>query len=335
MVLFEDSLIARYFAPLAGAAGLKLADDAALLVPPAGHDLVLTKDMLAADVHFFAHDPPASIAQKALGVNLSDLAAKGAEPVGFLLGLALPKGLDEPWVAAFAAGLGDMARAFGCPLLGGDTIKAAGGLTLSITAFGKVPSGQMVRRTAAQAGDILAVTGTIGDAALGLRLRLDGKMSWAGNLSAGARAHLADRYLHPQPRNAVAEVIREHARAAMDVSDGLLGDATKLCASAATEGRALRPQIRLADVPLSPAAAAALAGDPALMQTIASGGDDYEVLIAVDPARLHDLVAGCAAKGVAVTAVGQVLAGSGSGIWLDAAGQETGFGTLSFQHGWQ
>jgi thiamine-monophosphate kinase len=332
--LSEDSLIARYFAPLAGEGGLKLADDAALLVPPAGQDLVLTKDMLAAGVHFFADDPPASIARKALAVNLSDLAAKGAKPVGFLLGLALPKGLDEAWVAAFAAGLGDMAQAFGCPLFGGDTIKAAGGLTISITAFGSVAAGRMVRRTAAQAGDILAVTGTIGDAALGLRLRLEDGTGWTAALSAAARAHLADRYLHPQPRNAVADLIRAHARAAMDVSDGLLGDATKLCASAVTEGRALRPEIRLQAIPLSPPAAAALATDPALMQCIASGGDDYEVLMAVAPAQLADLVAGCAAQGVTVTPIGRVLDGAGPGIWLDATGQEVDFASLSFQHGW-
>src|SRR4051812_27192471 len=196
----EDELIARFFAPLAGAGGLGLADDAALLRPRADYDLVLTVDAVVGGVHFFGGDPPASIARKALAVNLSDLAAKGAHPIGFLLTLALPEDWTEAWLGGFAEGLGEAARALGCPLLGGDTVRANGALSLSVTALGETPSGRMVRRGAAQPGDRLCVTGTIGDAALGLALRLDPPPDFAARLSAEQRDFLFDRYLHPQPR---------------------------------------------------------------------------------------------------------------------------------------
>ncbi|MEA2992088.1 MAG: thiamine-monophosphate kinase, partial [Alphaproteobacteria bacterium] len=171
----EDRLIAKYFGPLAkhpGALGLQ--DDAAVLTPPAGCDLVLTKDALVAGVHFFADDPPGAIARKALRVNLSDLAAKGATPAGFLLALALPDSVTEPWLQAFADGLGADADTYACPLLGGDTVKTPGPLIMSITALGSLPHGSMVRRSGARAGDRVFVTGSIGDAALGLALRRDG-----------------------------------------------------------------------------------------------------------------------------------------------------------------
>ena len=153
-MISEDTIISRYLAPIAGQGALTLLDDAALLSPPSGHDLVLTKDALVAGVHFFADDPPASIAKKALRVNLSDLAAKGATPAGFLLALAVPRGLDESWIAAFAAGLGEDAKTYACPLLGGDTVKASGGLTLSVTALGYCPSGSMVQRTTGTPGPV-------------------------------------------------------------------------------------------------------------------------------------------------------------------------------------
>ena len=167
----EDEIIARYFAPLAGPAGLGLADDAAAFAPPPGQDLIVTKDMLCAGVHFFADDPPGAIARKALRVNLSDLAAKGAEPLGFLLGLALPDDWTPDWLAAFAAGLGEDAAATRCPLIGGDTVKSPGALTLSITALGSVPAGLRLTRGCVAENDLLYISGTIGDAALGLRLR--------------------------------------------------------------------------------------------------------------------------------------------------------------------
>ena len=165
----EFELIARHFAPIAGPGGLGLIDDAGLLRPARGYEIVVTADALVAGVHFFPDDPPGSIARKALAVNLSDLAAKGAKPDGFVLALALPKGWTEGWLAAFAAGLKQAADEGACPLIGGDTVSTPGPLTLTITAFGSVPAGRMVLRSGAKRGDVLAVSGTIGDGALGWR----------------------------------------------------------------------------------------------------------------------------------------------------------------------
>src|SRR5271165_3625256 len=199
----EDELIARLFAPLAGPMGLGLRDDAALLRPTAGEDLVLTTDALVAGVHFFADDPPDSIARKALRVNLSDLAAKGARPLGFLLTLALPPDWEEDWLVAFAAGLGADASAYDCPLAGGDTVGTPGPLTLSVTAYGAVPAGRMRMRSGVKAGDRLYVTGTIGDAAIGLRLR----QGRGPELAAAERDFLLRRYLTPEPRLSLARAM--------------------------------------------------------------------------------------------------------------------------------
>ncbi len=171
MEVSEDDLIARWFAPLAGPAGLGLHDDAGLVAVPPGQELVVTKDALVAGVHFFAQDPPASIAHKALGVNLSDLAAKAARPLGFLLAIALPPEWTTGWLDGFAEGLAGLAAHAGCPLIGGDTVSTRGPLVLSITALGLVAEGRMLRRTGARAGDHLYVSGTIGDGALGLQIR--------------------------------------------------------------------------------------------------------------------------------------------------------------------
>ena len=174
----EDRLIARYFRPLAKHPGtFGFTDDASAVTPPPGHDLVLKTDGLIAGVHFFPDDPADGVARKALRVNLSDLAAKGAVPLGFLLAIALPKGFEEAWLADFARGLGEDADAYACPLLGGDTDSTPGPATISIAAFGTLPHGTMVRRAGAAVGDHVFVTGTIGDAALGLKVRR-GTQSW-------------------------------------------------------------------------------------------------------------------------------------------------------------
>jgi thiamine-monophosphate kinase len=264
----EERLIARYFRPLASHPGaLGLADDAAILTPPAGCDLVLTTDGVIAGVHFFPDDPPETIGCKALRMNLSDLAAKGAKPLGFLMSAALPAGVDETWLAGFAAGLGADAERFQCPLLGGDTDRTPGPLSISIAAFGAVPQGKMVRRSTAKAGDLVMVTGTIGDAALGVALHRDRGLADRLRLAEPMRNYLRDRYLLPQPRNALAEAVLQHASAAMDVSDGLAGDLAKLCRASG-----LAADIDVARVPLSDAARAALTADPALIETALTGG---------------------------------------------------------------
>jgi thiamine-monophosphate kinase len=320
----EFELIAEFFAPLAGEGAFGLTDDAAALECPPGQSLVLTKDMLVEGVHFFAHDPPGSIARKALGVNLSDLAAKGATPHGFLLGFGRTDAQTRDWCRSFADGLGAIAKEAGCPLLGGDTVNAPA-LTLSVTALGTVPSGQMVPRQGGEAGDILYVSGTIGDAALGLRLRLEPDAAWVRRLSDAHRAHLADRYLHPRLRLALAPALLAHARAAMDISDGLVGDADKLAS-------ALGARFEIARVPLSAAAKAATAAEPALLDIALTGGDDYEILCAVPPDRACAFVAEARAAGVDVTKIGVLEASPARKIWRDAADGEKRFTRRSYTH---
>jgi thiamine-monophosphate kinase len=300
----EFALIARHFRPLATHPGaLALRDDAAMLAPAPGEALVLTVDMIAEGVHFFADDPPEAIAAKALRVNLSDLAAKGAAPLAYLLALGLRADWHEEWVAAFAAGLGRDQAAYGIAMLGGDTVKAAGGTTVSITAIGSLPPGTMVHRAGARPGDIVFVSGTIGDAALGLRLRL-GTLDGA---PAGPGAdHLLDRYLHPRPRLSLAAAIRHHASAAMDVSDGLLGDLGHIC-----EESGVGAVVEAAAVPLSaPAAALATANATALV-TALTGGDDYEILATVPPAAAAAFAAEAEAAGVPVARIGRIVEGGG------------------------
>jgi thiamine-monophosphate kinase len=299
----EDSLIARFFAPLAAEGGLGLKDDAACLSPKPGHDLVLTVDALVERVHFLPEDSPASIARKALGVNVSDLAAKGADPTGFLLSLALPDTWTESWLADFAEGLGQAARDFSCPLLGGDTVKARGPLTLSVTAVGEVPAGRMVHRTTAQVGDVICVTGTIGDAALGLKLRSN--PDWAKELTEPDKAHLADRYLHPQPRYRLAQSLRKHAHAAMDVSDGLAGDLAKM-----TRVSSVAAVIEMDRVPLSPAIRRAVQGSPDLLDLALTGGDDYEILCTLPEKNLDTFMKEADSVGIALSAIGRVVAGN-------------------------
>jgi thiamine-monophosphate kinase len=324
----EDRLIARYFKPLAkhpGAFGLT--DDAAAIAPPPGCDLVLKTDGIVAGVHFFPDDPPDSVGKKALRVNLSDLAAKGARPLGFLLTLALPEAIGDAWLEPFARGLGADAELFACPLFGGDTDRTGGPITISIAVFGAVPPGKMVRRAGAKPGDRVVVTGTIGDAALALRLRCDPSAARRWRLTREQADHLRSRYLVPQPRLAIAAALRSHASAAMDVSDGLAGDLAKLCrvSGVATE-------IEVARLPLSDAARAALAREPALIETIVTGGDDYEVLACVPAEGVEPLRREASANGVAVTEIGTVTAGEGQARFLGADGEPLALARPSFSH---
>jgi thiamine-monophosphate kinase len=322
----EDRLIARFFRPLArdpGAFGLR--DDAATLTPPTGFDIVLTTDAIVGGVHFFPDDPPDTIARKALRVNLSDLAAKGAKPAGFLLSLALPDTVGDGWLEPFARGLGDDAEAYGCPLLGGDSVRTPGPVTISIAAFGLLPSGSMLRRSGARAGERIVVTGTIGDAALGLLLRRDPESATRWQLDRRQHDHLIARYLVPQPRNAIAEALRQHASAAMDISDGLAGDLGKLCAASGVGADIEAPR-----VPLSDAAQRAIAAVPGLIETALTGGDDYEVVATLPAAALGRLTAEAAAAGVALTEIGAVR--EGPLRFLDRAGHAMMFKAPSFSH---
>ena len=318
----EDDLIARYFRPLATDPGaLGLVDDAAVL-RSSGDDLVVTTDAVIEGVHFLPGDPPDTIARKALRVNLSDLAAKGAVPAGFVLTLALREA-KEAWLAPFARALGEDAAAFNCPVLGGDTVSTPGPLMISITAFGRVPPGRMVRRTDAKPGDRIAVTGTIGDAALGLRM-LKGEGEGFDTLS---REFLIQRYRVPQPRNALALAIRDHASASMDVSDGLAGDLTKLCAASGVSAT-----VSLADVPLSAPVRAFIAKGRSDIEAAISGGDDYEVLCTVPENRWDSFAAAARQAGIQVSAIGRIEAGTAVPRFLDASGQPIQLKRLSYSH---
>ena len=322
----EDSLIARYFKPLATEPGaFGLIDDAAVLKAQ-GEDIVVTTDAVVEGVHFLADDPPDSIARKALRVNLSDLAAKGATPAGFVLTLAL-RTADDAWLTPFAHGLGEDAVHFGCPLLGGDTVSTPGPLMISITAFGRVPAGRMVHRSGAKPGDRVVVTGTIGDAALGLDILKGGKVAVALADGAAAREALVGRYRLPQPRNALAKVVRDHAGAAMDVSDGLAGDLAKLCAASGVSA-----VIDAQSIPLSAAAAALIARGTVGIAAIVSGGDDYEILCAIPENRFEAFAQAALAAGVAVTSIGAVVAGDSVPRFLDAQGRDIPLKRLSYSH---
>jgi thiamine-monophosphate kinase len=318
----EDRLIARFFKPIATHPGaLGLTDDAAFIRPPAGCDLVLKTDAIIGGVHFFAEDAARDVAKKALRVNLSDLAAKGAKPLGFLVSLALPQGTGEDWLAGFAQGLREDAEQFGCPLFGGDTDRTPGPIMVSIAMFGSVPEGKMVRRAGAKPGDRVFVTGTIGDAALGVVLR-KGAL-WP--LSGAEREHLLARYLLPQPRSALSEAVLAHASAAMDVSDGLAGDFAKLCRASRVAA-----EIDVARVPLSDAAKAVIASEPAMLETAVTGGDDYEIVCTVPPAKADSFRAAARAAAVAVTEIGEIKAGEGA-RFLDKA-RVLAFKHASFSH---
>jgi thiamine-monophosphate kinase len=322
----EDALIARYFRPLATDPGaFNLIDDAAIL-KAVGDDIVVTTDAIVEGVHFLSDDPPDTVARKALRVNLSDLAAKGATPAGFVLTLAL-RAADDGWLAPFARGLGEDAAQFGCPLLGGDTVSTPGPLMISITAFGRVPAGKMVYRSGARPGDRVVVTGTIGDAALGLDILKGGAVAAVLADDATARQMLVGRYRIPQPRNALATAVRDHASAAMDVSDGLAGDLAKLCAASGVSAA-----IDVPSIPTSAAAAALLARGAVGIEAIVSGGDDYEILCAIPEGSFEAFAVAAALAGVAVTSIGTVIADTSAPRFLDAQGREIALPRLSYSH---
>lgn len=299
----EEEIIRTYFAPLAaGATGaLDLTDDAATLKPLPDTELVITTDALVAGIHFIPDDPPADVAAKALGVNLSDLAGKGAEPLAYTLSLSLPQPVSPEWLAGFRDGLAAMQEAHGISLIGGDTTRSPSALMLSITAVGAVPTGLMLRRSTAQAGDLLYASGTIGDGALGLLVATEDQRVTSWSLDADARAFLLSRYRRPQPRTNLARVMRDFATAGMDISDGLVIDAGRLCRASGVTAT-----IRASDVPLSGAARACVNADPQCLETLLTGGDDYELLFTVPPARGDAVDRAAEAAGTPVHCIGYI-----------------------------
>ncbi|HEY4162513.1 MAG TPA: thiamine-phosphate kinase [Dongiaceae bacterium] len=320
----EFALIEKYFAPLAkGFAGaVNLEDDACTYLPPAGKELVITADALVENRHYLSSDPPDCIAKKMLRVNLSDLAAKGARPVGYLMTTAFGPDIDEAWVAKFASGLAEDQALFGISLMGGDTVATPGPTTLSVTAIGTAPIGKALRRGGAQPGDRLFVTGTIGDGLLGLRV-LQGALV---GLEAGHARFLTGRNQVPQPRTDTGPALLETGivHAAMDISDGLVADAGHI-AEASHCGLVIRAD----RVPLSPAASEVLAADLDLLESLLTGGDDYEILFtARDAAPLQEVAR---KTGVPITEIGEVVTGSGVSV-VDRDGAVLPLKQTGFQH---
>ncbi len=316
----EFDRIARYFRPLAaGAEGaLGLVDDAALIRVPEGRELVVTADTMVEGVHFIGDEAPDQLARKALRVNLSDLAAMGARPHGYLLSLSLPKHINDAWVAGFCEGLAADQAAFNWHLLGGDSTSTPGPISIAVTAMGTVAIGSALRRSGARIGDSIYVSGGIGDGFLGL-LAARGQLPYGPESDA-----MLARYHVPEPRIALGLALVGRAHAAMDVSDGLVGDLAHICAASGVGARINAP-----NVPLSPEAAELVADQPGLFPDLLTGGDDYELLVTGPANAIEE--AGREA-GMRITRIGEIVTGSTVEV-LDSDGEPLTFARTGFRHG--
>jgi thiamine-monophosphate kinase len=320
--LGEFGRIRRFFAPLAGSGGLGLLDDAALVDCPAGERLVVTTDAIVEGVHYLPGDPPDLVARKLLRVNLSDLAAMAARPLHYLLTTALPVSRGEDWLRGFATGLGEDQRRYAIDLLGGDSVMTSGPAVLSLTAIGAAVAGMEVRRRGARPGDTIWVSGTIGDAFLGLQV-LRGAHPW---LAAEQRSALVARFRVPEPRTELGPRLAGIADAMIDVSDGLLADLGHICE--ASDAAAV---VQLAALPLSPAAQAVVAAEPSIQPLLAAGGDDYELLFAA-PENAAAAIAGLSTRlGLPITPIGRIEPGAGVRL-VDADRQAVAVAAAGWRH---
>jgi len=290
----EFDLIADLFAPLTDGDGraLGLLDDAAVLPQTTGIDTVVTTDTLVAGVHFLMIEAPDVIARRLLRVNLSDIASMGAQPSGYFLNLSLPADIGHDWLAEFVSGLAADQGQFGFSLLGGDTTRTPGPLVLSVNMLGEVPAGCAIRRGSAKEGDVIFVSGTIGDAGLGLGRLRDG---------AGQEDPLVHRYQLPDPRVSLGNALRGIASAMADVSDGLLADLGHIC-----EASALGATLDAAAVPVSEVARSATGTGDADILALLTSGDDYELVFTVPPDRIDDARAASASTGTPVSEIGRM-----------------------------
>jgi thiamine-monophosphate kinase len=313
----EFALIDELLKPLAqgfpGALGLT--DDAALVDVPAGQSLVIAKDAIVAGVHFLVDDPAEAVAQKLLRVNLSDLAAMGAAPLAYLTVIAKPGDLDDAWLAGFARGLGEDQRRFGLSLIGGDIVSTPGPLLLSYTVLGLVEKGRAMRRSAARPGDVIWVSGTLGDAALGLRV-IRGLAA-----TEDEAFYLVERYRRPEPRLALGQRLLGLAHSAIDVSDGLLADLGHILEESEVGGR-----IEADRLPIS----AVAHGLPGWLEAALGGGDDYELLFTAPESATPAIEALAGELGLRLAAIGRIEAGRGLEV-VDA----TGAPLTVEAHGWR
>jgi thiamine-monophosphate kinase len=320
--LGEFERIARFLAPLAGPGGLGLADDAALVDCKAGCRLVVTADAIVAGVHYLPEDPPELIARKLLRVNLSDLAAMGARPLHYLLTTALPAELGVEWFGRFAQGLEEDQRGFGIELLGGDSVRTSGPAVLSLTAIGEVAAGMEIRRSGARAGDLVWVSGTIGDALLGLQV-LRGAYR---DLAAERSDYLIRRFQLPDPRVELGQLLSGVARAMIDVSDGLLADLCHICATSNVAA-----VIELDKLPLSSAAGEVIGREPELRPHLAAAGDDYELLFTA-PVEAAEAVAALSARlRLPIARIGRIEPGAGVRL-VDADGRTIQIDHTGYRH---
>ncbi len=318
----EFDLIRRCFAPLAGPGALSLTDDAAVIEARPGWSVVATVDTVLAGVHFLPQDPPNLVARKALRVNLSDLAAMGAEPLGYLLVTALPFDTEESWLARFTQGLAQDQAEFAIALLGGDTAATPGPLSVTITALGQVEAERALLRSTARAGDGVYVSGTLGDGTFGLKLAKGG----GALLNEPDRAFLLDRYRLPRPRLALGRRLVGLATAAIDLSDGLAADLGHVC-----DVSKLGARIEAARVPLSKAARALIGtGEGSLTEAI-TGGDDYELLFTAPPQAEPVLERIAAELDLPLTRLGELRIERGV-VALDDAGRLLPLGSGGYRH---
>mgnify|MGYP003304839588 CR=1 FL=1 len=313
----EFELIARYFAPLAGPGALGLGDDAAILTPRVGYEMVLTSDAIVSGIHFLPDDPPEDVAWKLLGVNLSDLAAMGAEPLGYLITTAWPRDLPESWVMSFASGLGAAQECFKISLLGGDTVVTPGPLTLSLTGLGYVPQNGALRRNGAQVGDLIFVSGQIGDAGVGLKILLDGHPVGDNDEQRSA----VERYRRPRPQLALGMALRDLASACIDVSDGLVADLEHLANQSS-----LKMNVRLDLIPITPLAEMLGGAAGAVV-----AGDDYELLFTASPESEDRIFQLARDLSVPISTIGHVTDGSGVEI-TDPAGKAIPLDSPGYRH---
>lgn len=324
----EFDFIRDVLTPLAGPEGLRLRDDAAVFTPSSGYDLVITKDAMVEGVHFPNGHYGGDVAEKLLRVNLSDLAAKGAHPLGYLLSLAISKPVTEQDLRGFAQGLRDVQQAYDFTLWGGDTVSTSGPFSVSATFIGQVPSGQMVKRSGAQVGDDVWVTGTIGDSYLGLQNILGHALKPAP--TSEQLWHWEEAYLRPEPRLLMRKIFREYASASLDVSDGFLADAAHL-ASASGVSLALC----IDDVPISKASRAWLSGQAEALnayEALISGGDDYEILFTAHPKHKDDLLRQVKALGQTITKVGRVVTSQKHPLQTEYKGKTVTFKKTGYKH---
>lgn len=302
----EFDLISKYFRPLAGPEGLGLIDDAACVKVSPQNDMIITKDILVECVHFRSDDPTELLAHKILAVNVSDCVAKGAKPTLYWLGLALPRDLNDDWLKSFSFGLKNAQSLFGCKLAGGDTSVTDGPLVISLTLIGTASTGQMITRSGAKAGDDIYVTGTLGDASLGL---------WCLEKRVEDMKELISAFQKPMPPFALGIKLGTLANSSADISDGLMADATHI-SQASDVGMLIHKD----DLPLSEQGAQLLRKEPELWPKVWSGGDDYQIVFTA-PKSQRDRVSKLATdKNTLVTRIGETTVALGVQL-LDQSGE--------------